>query len=257
MNTDRIAHTAVVTGSVLGFLFLITPIVMVILTSLTTERYPTLPYNGLTLDWYVETFTDRQVVSSILVSFYVGTAAGILATVVGTVAAFGFVRGDFPYKEELSTVILLPMVISPVIVGFALIRYFSLTNLPSGYPALIVGHTTLTLPFVFLLVRSQLLTFDRDLERASRMLGADRPLTFMNVTLPLMAPGILAGFFIAFILSFGEFTASQFLVEPGLRTIPIVIYNMLVTGLTPVVSVVATVLVVMMLLLAAIAEYLS
>ena len=257
MNTDRIAHTIVVAGSIFGFLFLITPIVMVMLTSLTPERYPTLPYDGVTLEWYVETFTDRQIVGSILTSFYVGTASGFLATVVGTVAAFGFVRGDFPYKDELSTIILLPMVISPVIVGFALIRYFNLANLPSGYPALIVGHTTLTLPFVFLLVRSQLLTFDRDLERASRMLGADRTLTFMNVTLPLMAPGIIAGFFIAFIISFGEFTASQFLVEPGLRTIPIVIYNMLVTGLTPVVSAIATALVVMMLLLAAIAEYLS
>lgn len=230
---------------------------MVVLTSFTTGRYPALPYDGFTLEWYAETFSDRKIVNSMFLSFYVAAASGILATVISTAAAFGFVRGEFPYKEELSTAMLLPMIISPVIVGFALLRYFSLVDVPTGYPALVAAHTTLTLPFVFLLVRSQLLTFDRDLERASRMLGADRTLTFMNVTLPLLAPGIIAGFFLAFIISFGEFTASQFLVKPGQSTIPIVIYDMLVTGLTPVVSVIATVLVVMMVTLAGISEYYS
>ncbi len=230
---------------------------MVILTSLTPNRYPALPYTGISFEWYVETFNDREIIESMIVSVYVATASGLLAAVIGTTTALGVVRGNSSHKTIISTVILLPMVISPVIAGFALIRYFSIVNLPTGYPALIVGHTTLVLPFVFLLVRSQLLTFDRDLERASRMLGADRTLTFINVTLPLITPGIIAGFFIAFVISFGEFTATQFLVEPGLTTIPILIYDMVVSGLTPVVSVIATVLVVMMVLFSAISEYLS
>lgn len=239
------------------YAFLLLPVVIVVITSFTTQTFPGIPTDGISFQWYSELLGDTQLVSALRTSLIVSTSAAILSAAVGTIAAFGFVRSDFPYKEQISSVMLLPMIISPIITGLALVRYFGTLSIPSGYPALIVGHSVLTLPYVFLLVRSELVTFDRDLERASRILGADSTLTFLNITGPIISPAILAGMFIAFVVSFGEFAATQFLISPGTSTIPVVIYTMLRTGLTPTINALATVLIVVMVTIAFASRYLE
>lgn len=239
------------------FAFLLLPVLIVVVTSFTTQSFPGIPQEGFSLMWYEELLKDRQLLNALTVSLVVATASAILSAVIGTIAAFGFVRGEFPYKEPISTVMLLPMIISPVITGIALVRYFSTIELPSGYPALIVGHTVLSLPYVFLLVRSELVTYDQDLERASRVLGADPVTTFRHVTGPIISPAILAGAFIAFVVSFGEFTATQFLISPGTSTVPVVIYTMLRTGLTPTINSLSVVLIIVMIVVALASRRLS
>lgn len=234
----------------LVFAFLLLPVVIVVITSFTTRSFPAIPQEGASLEWYGELLTDQKLLDALTVSLIVATASAILSAIIGTIAAIGFVRGEFSYKEQISTAMLLPMIISPVITGIALIRYFSTIELSSGFPALILGHTVLSLPYVFLLVRSELLTFDRDLERASRVLGADPVTTFRHVTGPIISPAILAGGFIAFVVSFGEFTATQFLISPETSTVPVVIYTMLRTGLTPTINALSVVLIVIMLVMA-------
>lgn len=238
----------VMVAIVFGFLLL--PVVIVVLTSFTTQSFPAIPQEGVSLKWYAELLADQKLLDALTVSLVVASASAVLSAIVGTVAAVGFVRGEFPYKEQVSTLMLLPIIISPVITGIALVRYFSTVGLSSGYPALVLGHTVLSLPYVFLLVRSELLTFDQDLERASRVLGADPVTTFRHVTGPIISPAILAGGFIAFVVSFGEFTATQFLISPDTSTVPVVIYTMLRTGLTPTINALSVVLIAVMLLLA-------
>jgi ABC-type spermidine/putrescine transport system permease subunit II len=238
----------VMVAVVFGFLLL--PVVIVVLTSFTTQSFPAIPQEGVSLKWYAELLADQKLLDALTVSLVVASASAVLSALVGTVAAVGFVRGEFPYKEQISTLMLLPIIISPVITGIALVRYFSTVGLSSGYPALVLGHTVLSLPYVFLLVRSELLTFDQDLERASRVLGADPVTTFRHVTGPIISPAILAGGFIAFVVSFGEFTATQFLISPDTSTVPVVIYTMLRTGLTPTINALSVVLIAVMLLLA-------
>ncbi|WP_435349218.1 ABC transporter permease [Haloarchaeobius sp. HRN-SO-5] len=233
------------------------PVLIVILTSFTTQNFPAIPQDGFSLKWYGQLLADQQLIDALMVSLVVATASAVLSAIIGTIAAIGFVRGEFPYKEQISTIMLLPMIISPVITGIALVRYFSTIELPSGFPALVVGHTVLSLPYVFLLVRSELVTFDQDLERASRVLGADPVTTFRYVTGPIISPAILAGSFIAFVVSFGEFTATQFLISPGTSTVPVVIYTMLRTGLTPTINALSVVLIVVMLVVALSSQKLS
>lgn len=232
------------------FAFLLLPVIIVVLTSFTPQSFPAIPQNSFSLKWYERLLENQKLLDALTVSLLIATASSLLSAIIGTVAAFGFVRGEFPYKEQVSTIMLLPMIISPVITGIALIRYFGTINLPSGYPALILGHTILTLPYVFLLVRSELVTFDQDLERASRVLGADPLTTFWHITGPIISPAILAGAFIAFVVSFGEFTATQFLIAPGTSTVPVVIYTMLRTGLTPTINALSVVLIIVMLVAA-------
>ncbi|SEO20571.1 putative spermidine/putrescine transport system permease protein [Halogranum amylolyticum] len=249
-SSSRIRRAGLVGTVGLVFAFLLLPVLIVVLTSFTTQNFPAIPQEGISLKWYGELLNDQKLIDALTVSLIVATFSSILSSIVGTIAAFGFVRSEFPYKEHISTVMLLPMIISPVITGIALVRYFGTISLPSGYPALILGHTVLSLPYVFLLVRSELVTFDQDLERASRVLGADPITTFRQVTGPIISPAILAGGFIAFVVSFGEFTATQFLISPETSTVPVVIYTMLRTGLTPTINALSVVLILIMVVAA-------
>ncbi|WP_238717467.1 ABC transporter permease [Natronorubrum halophilum] len=145
----------------------------------------------------------------------------------------------------------------PVIAGLALLRYSVRIGIPSGHPRIILVHSILVFPFVFLIARSRLLTFDDRLEQASRVLGANRPETFLNVVLPILTSSIIAGIFIAFIISFGEFTATQFLVTPDTTTVPIIIYNQIQTGLSPEISALATVLVGLMIVFGVVGDFVT
>lgn len=249
-TTERLEELTLQTVVTVVFAFLLLPVLIVILTSFTIQSFPAIPQEGVSLKWYEQLLAGQKLLDALTVSLLVATASAVLSAIIGTIAAVGFVRGEFPYKEQISTIMLLPMIISPVITGIALVRYFSTIELPSGFPALILGHTVLSLPYVFLLVRSELVTYNQDLERASRVLGADPVTTFRHVTGPIISPSILAGAFIAFVVSFGEFTATQFLISPGTSTVPVVIYTMLRTGLTPTINALSVVLIIVMLIVA-------
>ncbi|OIB58951.1 ABC transporter permease [Natrialba sp. SSL1] len=227
---------------------LLVPIVMIVLTSLTPESFPTIPDGDVTLYWYSEMLSNTELMQALVTSFLVATCAAILSGIVGTVAAIGFVRSEISYREELATLMLLPLMISPVITGLAIIQFSSQADLPSGYPTLIIGHSILTLPYVFLIVRSRLVTFDDDLREASRVLGANGLETSLNITLPVISPTVISAMVISFVVSFGEFTATQFLIAPDATTVPVIIYTMLRAGLSPEISALSTLLIAIMVL---------
>jgi len=242
---------------VIVYALLLLPIVIVILTSFTTQSAPTLPQGEWTLEWYRVLSDSKEIMDAMVVSLTVGVLTALVAGTVGTVTALGFVRSDFEYRETLATMLLLPLLISPVITGVALLRFTGLFNIPRGIPTLVLAHSTLALPFVFLIVRASLVTFDNRLEDASRTLGASGVETTLNVTLPNVAPAIITGALLAFIVSFGEFTASQFLIKPGETTIPVIIYSKISTGLTPEISALATVLVIVLVVVGAVSYVIS
>lgn len=249
MKLHDIAETlafAFIIAFTLGLLLI--PIIVIVLTSFTPANFPTIPRGELSLRWYVALLGNNSLIQALVTSFIVATVASLLASVIGTITAFGFVRSEFPYKEGLATMMLLPLMISPVITGLALIRYMSEIGIDSGYATLIIGHTVLTLPYTFLIIRSRLLTFDRELESASRVMGANPLETAFNVTLPVILPTVVSAVVIAFVVSFGEFTATQFLISPDTTTVPVIIYTMLRAGLSPEISALSTLLVVLMIL---------
>jgi len=239
------------------YALMLIPIVIVIFTSFTVQSAPTLPRDGVTIEWYITLAENQRILNALIISTVVALSAAIMAGIVGTLTAFGFVRSELPFKESLATFLLLPLMISPVITGVAILRYASTLGFPRGYPSIVLAHSVLALPYVFLIVRSQLLTFDDRLEDASRLMGANQLETVLNVTLPNIAPGIAAGMLLAFIISFGEFTATQFLVTPGTTTIPVIIFTMISTGMTPEISALATVLVVLLVIIGAVSEIIS
>ncbi|MWV39811.1 ABC transporter permease [Natrialba sp. INN-245] len=224
----------------LVYLSMFLPLLVVVVNSFSAQRIATFPPDSFTLYWYGEFFADEAFISAVWVSTKVGVAAAVLAGTIGTLTAMGFVRKPFPAKKALSIALLTPMIVPPVIVGVAATIFFAEIGWDRSIWWLIVMHTLLALPYAFLIVRSRLFLFDETLEDAAMTLGADRVTTFREVTLPLVAPAIVTAMVLSFVISFGEFTATQFWVQRETTTVPVVIYSMVRTTITPKVNVLAT-----------------
>lgn len=233
--------------SALIYLLLLIPPGIIIITSFTAKSYPTLPQT-IDFKWYAALLENSQLIDATVMSLTVAIVASLLSVVMGTVTAMGYVKSDFEYKEFVSTIMLLPLMISPVITGIAIIRYAGMIEIESNLLVITLAHSILVFPYVFLIIRSELISFNERYEKASRVLGADSIQTTLNVTIPIISPAMVSAYILAFVVSFGEFTATQFLVSPGTTTVPVIIYTMLREGLSPIVSSLSTVLIILMLL---------
>jgi ABC-type spermidine/putrescine transport system permease subunit II len=255
MNVGRaVSKLSLPTVLVLAYGVLLLPIAMVVASSVTAQPFPTVP-ETVDFRWYGELLGDSRIHSTLATSFVVATLSSIAAAVIGTISAFGFVRYDFPYKEALSTAMILPLIISPIITGVAILQFASRIGVSTGYPTLVAGHTVLVFPYVFLIIRSALSSFDTRLEDASVVMGATPTASFVNVTLPTISPAIVSAVLVAFLVSFGEFTATQFLVSADATTVPVVIYTMMRTGVTPVITALGTVLIAFMIAVGVVSEF--
>ena len=227
--------------SLLVYLSMFLPLAIVVINSFNPQRIAGFPPESLTLYWYYEFFEDELFINAVWVSTKVGVAAALLSGAIGTLTALGFVRKPFPMKKGLAIALLTPMIVPPVIVGVAATIFFIEVGWGRSIWWLIVMHTLIALPYAFLIVRSRLFLFDETLEDAAMTMGADRLTTFREVTFPLTAPAILTAMVLAFVISFGEFTATQFWVQRDTTTVPVVIFSMVRTTITPKVNVLATI----------------
>lgn len=244
----NIHETSLKLAVLFTYLILLLPLVGVVIVSFNPARLPTFPPVGFTVDWYIDFFQNTRLLRAFFNSFVVATGSTIVVSMIGLVTAFGFVRHNFPFKNILASVIYLPLLISPVVVGVAITAYLTTLGLQRTYLYVIVGHSTIVLPYVFITVQSQLYGMDESLEEAARTLGANELETFIEVTFPLVKPGLAAGMLLAFVISFGEFTATQFWVIPKTETVPILIYSMVRTNISPMINAMGTLLILVTIL---------
>lgn len=225
------------------YVFLFLPIVTVVFMSFNVSKYSIFPPPGMTTRWYVEAAQDPNVWFSIKNSLFISVCASIGATTIGTLAAMGFVRNRFRLREVLSVLFLSPMIIPEIITGIALLSLATLLHIKGGYLLIIIGHILVGLPFVMTVVSARLHGFDASLEEAAMDLGA-RPLTvYLWVTLPLIAPALVAGWLLAFTLSLDDLVIASFVAGPGSTTLPMVVYSSVRMGVSPQVNALATLIV--------------
>jgi spermidine/putrescine transport system permease protein len=248
----------------LVYFFLYAPVAVVIALSFTEQKVPQFPMSGFSLKWYgrlVPPNYNEQVVDALFQSLQIAVISAIGAGIVGTLAALAIVRGDFGNRllstNLLNTFFLAPIVVPWVVTGIAVLTLFSLIGIQGTFVSVVIGHMLISIPFVVLVVSSQLYGFNRKLEEAAQNLGASELRTFYEITLPLIAPGVIAGMLFAFTLSFDNFTQTFFWVGGDVQTLPIVIYSMIDTGITPTINAVGTVIVVFSVVVATAAEVLS
>jgi putative spermidine/putrescine transport system permease protein len=237
--------------------FLVCPILIIFPLSLSSGELLILPTPGYSLRWYEDFFSNSRWLEATRNSFIVGIFTMILATLLGTAAAFGIFIGNFRFKPLLLALLSLPMV-TPVIVT-AIALYFALASvgLGSSLTGLVIAHTVLCVPYVLFTVLASLQGFDPNLLRAAASLGASPMVGLRRIVLPLIAPGIATGALFAFVTSFDELVIALFITSPGQLTLPRQMFAGLREFLSPTLAVAAVMLVLFSLLLLALNEYIG
>ena len=231
------------TALAFGFAFLYLPILLLVVYSFNASRLVTV-WGGFSTQWYAALFRNEALMSAAWVTLRVGLVSAMLATVLGTLAALALVRfGRFRGRTLFTGMIYAPMVMPEVITGLSLLLFFVAINLDRGFWTIVLAHVTFTMCFVAVVVQSRLVTFDRALEEAAMDLGATPLRTFFFVTLPLIAPAIVAGFLLAFTLSIDDLVIASFTAGPGATTLPMRIYSQVRLGVTPEINAASTILI--------------
>ena len=229
-------------AGVLTLLFMVVPILVILPLSFTSGVELVYPVPGYSLRWYDDFFSRPEWLSSIRVSFLVGTGAAALATVLGTAAALGLPALPQRLRALVSALLILPMAIPTVICAVAFFFFYARLNLAGTYPGLVLAHATLGLPFVVINVRAALSGVNASLMRAAQSLGAPPWRAFRRVLLPLIGPGIASGALFAFATSLDDVVVAMFVGGPAQLTLPRQMFNGLRENISPTILAAATLL---------------
>jgi len=245
------------------FIFLITPILVIIPLSFNVEPYFTFTQGMLSFDpdayslrWYEDFVNNTQWTHSVKNSFIIAIASTILATVLGTLAALGLSRPQMPYRALTMGVLISPMIVPLIISAAGMYFFYSSIGLDQTYAGIILAHTVLGTPFVVITVTATLIGFDNSLSRAASNLGANPTTSFFRITMPLILPGVISGALFAFITSFDEVVVVLFLAGFDQRTIPRQMWSGIREQISPTILAVATILVMISIALLATLEVL-
>lgn len=229
----------------LVLLFLVAPILVIIPLSFNADTFLMYPMSGFSLRWYEEVINNPAWQRALTNSLIVSPLATLLAVALGTAAAIGLVRASFRGKALLLAVLISPMVVPVVIVAVAMYIAFAPLGLTGSYTGLVIAHAVLGVPFVVTTVSATLQGFDFNLVRAAASLGAGPLRTFFRVTLPQVAPGVIAGGLFAFATSFDEVVVTLFLASPEQATLPRQMFSGIRENISPAIAAVATILIVL------------
>ncbi|WMS43602.1 ABC transporter permease subunit [Acuticoccus sp. MNP-M23] len=226
-----------------GFAFLYLPIVILIVYSFNASSLVTV-WGGFSTKWYVSLFNNAQLLDAAKVSLLVGLTTATLATVLGTLAAVALVRATrLPGKTLFAAMAYAPLVMPEVITGLSLLLLFVAIGFDRGFWTITIAHTTFALCYVAVVVQSRLIAFDNSLEEAARDLGAPPWLAFLTVTLPNIAPAVIAGWLLAFTLSLDDLVIASFVSGPGSTTLPMRIFSSVRLGVSPEINAACTILI--------------
>ncbi|MGD8384028.1 MAG: ABC transporter permease subunit [Lysobacterales bacterium] len=232
-----------------GYAFLYVPILSVMFYSFNASRLVTL-WGGFSLRWYRSLLTNQAVLDAALLSLKIAVVSATLATALGTLAALALNRlGRFKGRTLLTAMITAPLVMPEIITGISLLFLFISLSDWIGWPAnrgamtITIAHVTFSLCYVAVVVRSRLHSLDPALEEAAMDLGA-RPLrVFLDITVPNIAPAMVAGWLLSFTLSLDDVVIASFVSGPGSTTLPMLIFSKVRLGVTPDINALATVII--------------
>ena len=196
---------------------------------------------GFTLDYWQNAFSIGELNDALRTSLELAALTTVIATVIGTLMALALVRHYFFGRRATNLLIVLPMATPEIVIGAALLSMFVVYGLSLGFTTLLIAHVMFSISFVVVVVRSRLIGFDRSIEEAASDLGATPLQTFRHVTLPLLAPGVMAAALLAFALSIDDFVISNFNSGPTV-TFPLYVYGVSLRGIPVQVNVLATLL---------------
>jgi putrescine transport system permease protein len=227
----------------MGFAFLYLPIVILIIYSFNASKLVTV-WGGFSTKWYVALWSNDGLMDAAWVSVQAAAAASTIATVLGVMAGFSLARVPrFLGRTLFSGMVLAPLVMPEVITGLSLMLTFIAISMDRGLATIIIAHATFSMCYVAVVVQARLAGFDQSMEEAAQDLGARPSTVFWRVTLPLIMPGVVAGWLLSFTLSLDDLVIASFASGPGSTTLPMKIFSSVRLGVTPEINAIATLLI--------------
>jgi spermidine/putrescine transport system permease protein len=225
----------------LVYLFLYAPIVVLIVLSFNNSRFNTV-WNGFTWRWYGLAWRDAELIAALRASLLVAFTTTIISTSIGTAAALALARYRMRLKSAVEALVFLPVIIPEIVLGFATASFFGIVGKAFGLSTIIAAHVAFSISYVVFIVRAKVSGLDSTLEEAAMDLGATPGATFSKVTLPLILPAIVSAALLVFTISLDDYVITSFVAGPGGATLPLKIYSMVRTGVTPEINAISTVL---------------
>ncbi|MBI3951214.1 MAG: extracellular solute-binding protein [Acidobacteria bacterium] len=247
---DKFKAPVARTWLILVYLFLYAPIAVLVVFSFNNSRLAAV-WRGFTWHWYQVALSDKVVTDSLRISLIVAVATTLVATFIGTGGALAFYRRRVRFRAAVDALLYLPIIVPEIVIGFATVTFFGLVGFRLGMLTVIIAHVAFSLSYVFFVVRARLATLNPRLEEAAMDLGADESRAFLKVTLPLLAPAIIAAALLVFTISLDDYVITSFVAGAGAATLPLRVYSMIKTGITPEVNAVSTILLLATIVLAA------
>jgi spermidine/putrescine transport system permease protein len=224
----------------LALVYLLLPIAVIVLFSFNAPRSRfNFVWHGFTLDNWKHPFDVPGLTEAITASLKIAAISTVIATILGTMMALALVRYRFRGRAATNFFILLPLATPEVVMGASLLSLFLTLGLATGFATIVIAHAMFNISFVVVTVRSRLIGFDRNLEEAAQDLGANGFQTFMRVTLPLIAPGVLAASLLAFALSIDDFVITNFNAGSTV-TFPLFVWGAARVAIPPQINIIAT-----------------
>ena len=240
-------------------IFLYAPLIALMAFSFNDSRR-NIVWNGFTLKYYEKAFNNAGLIEAFGNSLTIAAVSTLVSVVLGAMVALALWRFRFPGKTALNGALALPIVVPEICMGVAMLVFFArVMPWPQGmvWPlnlgAIIIAHVSFSFPFVAVVVRARMTSFNREMEEAARDLGAGEWRTIRDVILPHMAPSLVAGALLAFTLSLDDFVITFFTAGPDTVTFPVKVYSMVRFSVTPEVNAASTILIVLTVILTAVA----
>lgn len=223
----------------LVFAFLYIPVIVMIVFSFNDSRNNTI-WQGFTFKWYAKLMSDTELWTVLGNTLIIGLVSTIAAVIIGTVGAVGLSKIEFKGKSIITTALYIPIIIPEIVLAVATLLVIKKVDIGLGMAAMILGNTTLVMPYVFITVKSRLAGMDPSITEASLDLGANRFYTFLHITVPMIMPGIISGGFMAFTIAFDDLIMCNFLANATTVTLPIMVYSQIRRGISPEINAMST-----------------
>jgi spermidine/putrescine transport system permease protein len=241
------------------YLFMFTPVAVVVLLSFNSSQFGGFPIEGLSLRWFETLANNDAVMRAFRTSLMLGILTAVIATTIGILACLALIRHSVVGQNFFNMLLISPVLVPETVLAVGLLLFMRWLDQPRSFAMLLMGHVLLALPFVVLVVQARLIGIRRVYEEAARSLGANPLQTFFEVTLPLLMPAVFAGMLFAFTISFDNITATLFWRPAGMETVPTQIFGMLRHSISPEINALGTVMIVITvglpLLAGAVARY--
>ena len=238
--------------------FLYAPLLILMVFSFNDSKRNVV-WRGFTLKYYEKAMENDSLVEAMVTSLTIAGLATVFSLVLGALAAVMLWRFRFPLKGAVEGTMSLPIIVPEICLGVAFLIFFAKIEWPTDLPwplnlsAITIAHITFCFPFVAMVVRSRLESFNREEEEAAKDLGASEWQTFRDILLPHMKPGLIAGALLAFTLSLDDFVITFFTSGPDTITFPVKVYSMVRFSVTPEVNAASTILIILTIVLTAVA----